>query len=203
MYSATVHSILRALWRFPLRSLFPAPAIALLAALLAGCGFQLRGAYTLPYESLYIAVPDYSVIGAGLKRAIRNTSTRIAESAGDAQASFQPAGEARTSTILALSSAGRVREKRLAYRYIYRIVDRQGRDLILPVSVELFRDITYADSDVLAKTQEEDLLWQDMENDLVQQLMRRLSATRPNWPQEDDAGGNGAGGHSSDARRVR
>ena len=55
---------------------------------------------------------------------------------------------------------------------------------MLPVSVELFRDITYADSDVLAKTQEEELLWQDMENDLVQQVMRRLSMTRPDWPGE-------------------
>jgi hypothetical protein len=34
------------------------------SALLAGCGFQLRGAYSLPYESIYIAAPDYSVIGA-------------------------------------------------------------------------------------------------------------------------------------------
>lgn len=175
-------SILRTPTRALLRFFLP----ALTATLLVACGFQLRGAYTLPYESLYIAIPEYSVIGAGLKRAIRNTSTRIAESASDAQASFQPAGEARTSTILALSSAGRVREKRLAYRYTYRIVDHKGRDLTLPVSVELFRDITYADSDVLAKTQEEDLLWQDMENDLVQQLIRRLSATKPNWPENDN-----------------
>jgi LPS-assembly lipoprotein len=39
----------------------------------------------------------------------------------------------------------------------------QGADLVLPGYVELNRDVTYADSDVLAKTQEEDLLWRDME----------------------------------------
>ena len=87
--------------------------------------------------------------------------------------------------ILSLSSAGRVREKRLVFRYNYRIVNNQGQDLILPVSVELFRDVTYADSDVLAKTQEEDLLWRDMENDLVQQLMRRLAASKPTWPENN------------------
>ena len=180
---STVHSVFSAV-HFSLRFLarFFLPVLA--AALLAACGFQLRGAYTLPYESLYIAVPDYAVIGAGLKRAIRNTSTRIAESVEDAQASFQPAGESRTSTILALSSAGRVREKRLVYLYNYRVVDRKGRNLVLPVSVELFRDITYADSAVLAKAQEEGILWQDMENDLVQQVMRRLSMTRPDWPED-------------------
>ncbi len=45
--------------------------------------------------------------------------------------------------------------------------------------VELTRDVTYADSATLAKTQEEDLLWRDMENDLIQQLMRRLSSAKP------------------------
>lgn len=195
-----VHSVFSAiplLLRVPARFFLP----VLAAVLLAACGFQLRGAYTLPYQSLYIAVPDYSVIGAGLKRAIRNTSTRIAESAEDAQASFQPAGESRTSTILALSSAGRVRQKRLVYLYNYRVVDRKGRDLVLPVSVELFRDITYADSDVLAKTQEEELLWQDMENDLVQQVMRRLSMTRPDWP-EDHADGRAGDTNGIDQARA-
>ncbi len=160
--------------------------LALTCGLLAACGFQLRGAYSLPYDSLYVAVPDYSVVGAGLKRSIRNTSTRLATSAKDAQAIFQPTGELRLPVILSLSSAGRVREKRLTYRYNYRITDNKGRDLMLPVSVELFRDITYADSDVLAKTQEEDLLWRDMESDLVQQLMRRLAANKPTWPEETE-----------------
>ena len=84
--------------------------------------------------------------------------------------------------ILSLSSAGRVREKRLRYIYSYRIIDQKGRDLVLPGTVQLNRDLTYADSDALAKTQEEDLLWRDMENDLVQQLMRRLAAAKPQAP---------------------
>ena len=150
---------------------------------LSACGFQLRGSYSLPYESIYIGVPDYSVIGAGLKRAIRaSKSTRLADKPEDAEATFVPTAEAREPIILSLSSAGRVREKRLRYRYAYRIVDLKGRDLVLPGAIELTRDLTYADSDVLAKTQEEDLLWRDMETDLVQQLMRRLAAAKPSPP---------------------
>jgi LPS-assembly lipoprotein len=160
---------------------------SLAAALIAGCGFQLRGSYDLPYESLYLAMPDYSLVGAGLKRAIRASgSTRLADTPVDAQASFQPTGESRLPIILSLSSSGRVREKRLTYRFGYRIVDNKGQDLVLPVTVEISRDITYADSDVLAKTQEEDLLWRDMEKDLVQQLMRRLAAVKPVTPETLD-----------------
>ena len=153
-----------------------------LGTLMAGCGFQLRGSYSLPYESIYVAGADYNLIVANMKRAIRNTGTRLADSKDDAQATFIPAGEKREAKILSLSSSGRVREKRLVYTYNYRVVDSKGRDLVLPGAVELTRDITYADSDVLAKTQEEELLWRDMEGDLVQQLMRRLAATKPTAP---------------------
>jgi len=170
-----------------MRSSLRLTLFSLATALIAGCGFQLRGSYDLPYESLYLALPDYSLIGAGLKRAIRSSgSTRLTDNALDAQATFQPTGEMRLPIILSLSSAGRVREKRLTYRFGYRVVDNKGRDLVLPVTVEINRDITYADSDVLAKTQEENLLWADMEKDLVQQLMRRLAAVKPVTPETLD-----------------
>lgn len=170
-----------------LRQLLRRSLPAFVMALLAGCGFQLRGAYSLPYESIYLAVPDHSVVGAGLKRAIRGAaSTRLADAREDAQATFLPTAEAREPVILSLSSAGRVREKRLRLRYAYRIVDAKNRDLVLPVTIEIFRDLTYADSDVLAKTQEEDLLWRDMEGDLVQQLMRRLAASKPRPPVDEE-----------------
>jgi len=152
--------------------------------MLSGCGFQLRGAYSLPYESIYLATGD-SVIGAGLKRQIRASGgTRIEENATDVQVTFLPTGEYRDTVILSLSSAGRVREKRLRYRYVYRIVDGKGRDLVPQGYVELTRDISYSDSATLAKTQEEELLWRDMENDLVQQLMRRLVTAKPRPPAE-------------------
>ncbi|MDR2112607.1 MAG: LPS assembly lipoprotein LptE [Candidatus Accumulibacter sp.] len=149
---------------------------------LSGCGFQLRGAYSLPYESIHVMAGD-SVVGAGLKRQIRASGgTRLADSAKDAQVSFIPTGEWRDGIIVSLSGSGRVREKRLRLRYAYRIVDAEGRDIVPQSYVELSRDVSYADSATLAKTQEEDLLWRDMENDLVQQLMRRLVAARPKPP---------------------
>ena len=165
---------------------FRSALAGLFLAAAAGCGFQLRGAYSLPYESIFIATGD-SVIGAGLKRNIRSSGgTRLADNAKDAEAIFLPRGEAREAQILSLSSSGRVRERRLRYRYAYRIVDGQGRDLVPPGVVELTRDATYADSDALAKTQEEELLWRDMENDLVQQLMRRLTTAKPVKPAAED-----------------
>lgn len=155
----------------------------MLALLTAGCGFQLRGSYALPYESLYLAMPDYSVIGANLKRLIRASgSTRLASTTNDAQATLLPGAEYRDRVILSVSGTGRISELRLRYLYNYRVVDAKGRDLVPPSKVELIRDLTYDDSNVLAKQDEEALLWRDMENDLVQQLMRRLAAVQPVMP---------------------
>ncbi|EXI77569.1 MAG: LPS-assembly lipoprotein RlpB [Candidatus Accumulibacter appositus] len=168
----------------------PAPAhiatralLLVVLSLLAACGFQLRGSYALPYESIYLAMPEYSVVGADLRRAIRSSeTTRLALVASDAQATFLPGTEYRDRIILSVSGTGRISELRLRYLYPYRVVDAKGRDLIAPGTIELIRDLTYDDSNVLAKQQEEVLLWRDMENDLVHQLMRRLAAAKPASP---------------------
>ena len=71
-----------------------------------------------------------------------------------------------------------MREFQLIYRVSYRLHDGQGREFIPPGEVVVRRDITFNDSQVLAKEQEEVLLVRDMQNDAVQQLMRRLSTAR-------------------------
>jgi LPS-assembly lipoprotein len=42
--------------------------------------------------------------------------------------------------------------------------------------VQLAREVTYNDAEILAKEAEEQLLFRDMQNDMVQQVMRRLAA---------------------------
>ena len=56
--------------------------------------------------------------------------------------------------------------------------------VILADQAELSRDLTYDDSAILAKDQEEQLLWRDMESDLVQQVLRRLSTIKPLKPED-------------------
>ena len=153
--------------------------IALLSILLGACGFHLRGAQTLPFESIYLAMPDYSEVGAALKRSIRAAGgTRIAASPNEAQAVMTVLGEAKEKNILSLNAAGRVREFQLRYRFVFRVHDTQGREFIPQSEILLTRDFTFTDSAVLAKEQEEVLIYRDMQNDLVQQLMRRLAAAK-------------------------
>src|SRR5271157_2235509 len=111
------------------------PAFAALLALnflVAACGFHLRGEATLPFETLNIAMPnDNLLMGAELKRAITSGSkTRIVDKAADAQAILQVVGEQREKVILSLSSAGRVSEYTLRYRFIFKVHDGKGHEYI-------------------------------------------------------------------------
>lgn len=145
--------------------------------LLVGCGFQLRGNASLPFESLYIEGGQDIVVD--LQRAIRPTATKVMSSAKDAQATLQILGEEREKRILSLDSAGRVSEFRLLYRVSFRVTDNKARLLTGPQQIELRRDITFNDSQTLAKESEEALLYRDMQIDAVQQIIRRLGAVHP------------------------
>ncbi|MBZ0126335.1 MAG: hypothetical protein K8F32_08170 [Rhodocyclaceae bacterium] len=150
----------------------------MLALMLAACGFQLRGAQPLPFSSLYVPADSWET-GALLKRNIRAlNSTQLTETPQEAQAVFTLLGEAREKNILSLSGTGRVREYQLRYRLAFRVHDLKGREFIAPTEVVLVRDISFSDERVLAKEQEEALLYRDMQNDMVQQLMRRLAAAK-------------------------
>ena len=163
----------------------------ILAAIVAGCGFQLRGTLTsnLPYKTLYIALPETSDVRIWMQRYIRATDqTRIVDSAKDAEAIFLQLQDTRVKTILSVNAQGRVREYRLQLDYKFRVVNNKGQELVGPNEINLSRDITYDDSTVLAKDLEEGLLWRDMNNDLVNQIIRRLSIIKPKNPdlEEDD-----------------
>ena len=64
----------------------------------------------------------------------------------------------------------------------YRVHDGKGGEYVPPSVVQLQRDITYSDSEILAKEAEEQLLFRDMQSDLVQQVLRRLSGAEKPKP---------------------
>lgn len=152
-------------------------AIALLGLLTAACGFQLRGQATLPFETLYVAIPATSPLGTELKRnIIAGTRTRLVDTPAEAQAILELLAEERSKTILSFDTAGQVREYQLRYRMRFRVRDARGRDYLPQSEIRLTRDVSYNNSQVLAKESEEQLLYRDMQSDVVQQVLRRLAA---------------------------
>ena len=155
------------------------PALLLLVTLAAAaCGFHLRGTADLPFNSVYVPGATGG-IALDLARNLRaGTSVKLVDDVKQAEAVLEFSGETRAKEILSLTGTGRVREFRLRYRVGFRVHDGKGNDFIPLNTLELTRDISFNDAEVLAKESEEQLLFRDMQSDMVQQILRRLSAAK-------------------------
>ncbi|MDI3295446.1 LPS assembly lipoprotein LptE [Janthinobacterium tructae] len=160
-----------------------------LTVLLSACGFHLRGSngsFMLPFATMYIGLPETSPLAIGLKRYIRAIgSTEVVSTKDGADAVLEVLNDPernRTKTILSLNKNGRVQEYQLGYSINFRVLDKEGNQLLAPTTISLVRPITFDESQVLAKETEEAALYRDMRNDLVQQIMRRLAAIKPVLP---------------------
>jgi LPS-assembly lipoprotein len=147
--------------------------------LVAGCGFRLRGTAQLPFDTLH--VPGATAgLALELKRNIQaGTNARVLDDPKKAEAQVQFTEDTRQKQILSLTGAGRVREFKLIYRVGFRVHDGKGGEYVPASLIELTRDITFNDAEILAKEAEEELLFRDMQADMVQQILRRLAAAKP------------------------
>lgn len=147
---------------------------------LSACGFKLRGAIALPFNTLWSNFPATSSVGNEFKRALRtsNPQLQFVDARDKAQVVLNVLGESKDKLVLGLSSAGVVREYQLLVTLRYELLDAKGRELTPAQEIILKRDVTTSDAQIVAKEREDELLFREMQNDLIQQLMRRLAAVR-------------------------
>lgn len=162
------------------RFVLSAAAAASGAALLAGCGFQLRRAPELPFRTLHLAgFKPTSPMGDALRRALASAKgTRLVEAGTLAEAILEVYTDAQEKSVVAFTSAGQVREIQLRARLVFRVRTPADRELIPRTEILQTRDMSYNERDALAKEQEEQLLYRAMQDDIAMQVLRRLAAAR-------------------------
>ena len=151
------------------------------AAALAGCGFQLRQAPDFAFDSIVVAAPASSPLANELRRNLgANGKLQVLPPLQQQQADviLDLLQEQREKVVVGLNATGQVREFQLRSRVRFRLRTPQGRELIPDTELLQQRDISFNESAVLAKEAEENLLYRDMQTDIVQQLMRRLAAIK-------------------------
>ena len=153
-----------------------------LVVVVAGCGFQLRQSPNYAFTTLFVNLPENDVMGASLRRNISAsgqvtviTDVRDVEKA---QVIYEPILNLREKVILGRTSTGAIREYQLRLRYRFRLRTQGGKELIPDAEIFLTRDINFNETGALSKESEETLLYRDMENDLIQQILRRLAAVK-------------------------
>lgn len=149
------------------------------AAFASGCGFQLRQWPTLPFRTLaFVGFAPGSPLAATLKRELSLASVSVIDAPGRADAVLEALSDAREKTVAASTAAGQVRELQLRTRLRFRVATPQGRLLLAPVELLQTRDLSFRETDVLGKTQEERLLYAAMDDDIVTQVIERLAALK-------------------------
>ena len=155
-----------------------AAAMLALPALLAGCGFHLRGDVTYAFPTLYIEAPATSFV-IELKRALAGAEgLKVVDSAKGAAVVLELTVFPDDKQVLTLTGGGRVREYSLAKRVAFRLHDADNREWLAPGEVNVRRTYSFNESEVLAREAQENRLLQEMQTDAVQQVVRRLQAAK-------------------------
>lgn len=162
----------------PRRALLRGGIAALAAIGLAGCGFELRKAPVYVFKTL--SVPGNSAFLAYLRRNIASGGTVTlvpAEQSATADAILDVLGENRERVVISTNSAGEVRDLELRLGIRFRLRTPAGKEL-LNTQIQQRRDLTYSETNTLAKEGEAEMLFRDMQNDAAQQVLRRLAAVK-------------------------
>jgi LPS-assembly lipoprotein len=153
-------------------------AIAL-AATLCACGFQLRGAATYAFDSIYVGAPPSLPFTVELKRALAGAGpAKVLDAPQGAQVVLDIINISDDKAVLSLSPGGRAREFALAKRVAFSLRDADG-NLWLPLDdITVRRSYLYDDTERLAREIQEQRLLTEMQTDAIAQILRRLQAAK-------------------------
>jgi len=150
---------------------------------LTACGFHLRGSdlkgAEYAFKSVYLKAPGETPFVADLRRALTASKMAPTTAADQAELVLEVVYEQSNKQILSLSGSGRVQEYQLFYRVSLRAYDAKQVDWLPADEISMSRILTYDDAQILAKEQEEAMLYKDMRADAVAQSIRRLSRAKP------------------------
>lgn len=149
-----------------------------LCVLLAACGFRLKGVSPLPFNTIYTNIGENSAFGANIRRAIVASSphTRFVSEPKQAQARLMQLSNNQSLRELSIDAQGRVEEYELNLVFVFQLTDAQGHIILPPTTLQSVREIPYDDSQVQAKQGEIDTIFQDMQQSLIQRVVRHLAS---------------------------
>ncbi len=142
-------------------------------ALLSGCGFALRGPVVLPFTSAYVDAAPGSTLGAMLSKQLKQQA-KLASQRDKADVVIKLSDEKQSKDILTLSSTGTVQEYRLTAKVTVAASSAAGAEVLPPASLQQVRDYSYNPNLALASDAMESSLRRDMNQELFQQIQRRL-----------------------------
>mgnify|MGYP000140750892 CR=1 FL=1 len=155
--------------------------IGVLLLTLASCGFQLRGSATLPdsLKTMYVqGINLQQDLGLDLKRGLTRNDVHVLESYQEGSAVLTILENKVERRVLSVGSNAKVSEYSLHGTVSFKVIDGDGRVMSDIQKVEAQRDYRFNQEQVLASDQEEVLLRKELNQQLVQSVLRQLSVLK-------------------------
>lgn len=143
-----------------------------------GCGYQLRGEFHFPDEmsSLYIVTNDpYGELIKALRYRLQASGINVVDDKEQASAILVIEKDQMKKTILSVGSRAEIREFQLHYHVQFVVVSADGDEISSTRSLELERDYSFAEQQILGKSGEEELLRKNLYQDMAASMLMILS----------------------------
>lgn len=157
----------------------PACVLAFAVVLLAGCGFHLRQPAHLPtaMQRTYISDASGTIeLVRELRRSLITPATQVTDDATTATATLNILSARQFQRVLSVSNVGQPLEYQVAYQVQFSLTDAHGKTLIEPQTLTLTRNYAYDIANTLGDTEQANVLYKSMEDNMAQLIMFRLQA---------------------------
>jgi len=158
--------------------LFP---VFILCLLVSTCGFHLRGSVDFQFSNIYIQSDSAKRIAKSVEELLLDEKVTLADSPDNAEIIIHlehEKFERRGQAISAVS--GYLEEVELSLQVNMKVLKSDGTVLQENQSIELIRNHSFDEKAVLAKGIEEETIREELLNDIVAQIMRRLRSVKIN-----------------------
>jgi len=146
--------------------------VLLATLLLIACGFQLRGSIEANFNSITISGGSNDFVKQ-LNKRFKQAGVKIVPTGGEVKVEILK--NELKKNILSLNSSGLVSEYELIYTVTYRVKNINSTEWSTPITLDLNRQYTFDNENIVAKELEEKRLVRGMKDELIRTMATQIS----------------------------
>ena len=144
--------------------------------LLSGCGFHLQNKAEMPPEmqQTYLEVQSpYSRLATRLRTLLEQNGVHVTNSPSGSAILEVPLNRLRKE-IQSIGDNARVKEYQLRINVNFRVIDKDGNELIPMQNIEMARVYSFNEQDILAAQREDEYLRRELSDTVASMMLRRI-----------------------------
>ena len=153
--------------------------LALIVVCLSGCGFQLRGtvAPNPALQNLYLkTATPYGELTRNLREYFKISDIHVTATEQDADIVLQILNESQNQVLLSVGGTAQTRQYSLVLYVTFQVTNNRGKILLPPQVLSENRTLTVLSNQILGGSNEQILLYQQMRQAIVYDIMNRLGS---------------------------